>query len=240
MATKYNACNLGQGFPNFPPPAFVIQAIETVFKDNSRHILNQYTRSGGHQRLVQTLSQVFSPLFGRQIDPNTEIVISVGASEGIFAAIVALVNPGDEVIMIEPYFDIYEGAVIMAGGIMKFVPLLPKSKNNEPSTPQSAADWVLDEEELKKQLSPKTKLLILNTPHNPTGKVFTKEELQKISSIVSQYPQLIVISDEVYEWMVFDDSKHERFFIFLLFNLQNYVSFFFVDLVLCLECLKEL
>ncbi|KYQ92011.1 kynurenine-oxoglutarate transaminase [Tieghemostelium lacteum] len=205
LSIQYKAVNLGQGFPDFEPPKFVTDAlIESVEKGG----LNQYARSAGHLRLVNAISKMYSPLFKREIDPLTEIVTTVGASEGIFATIQSVVSPGDEVILIEPYFDIYTGAILMAGGIPKYVTL---RENRQKGQGRSSADWKLDMNELQQAFTEKTKLLLLNNPHNPVGKVYSKQELEEIANIVRKHPSAMVISDEVYEWLVFDQNKHERF-----------------------------
>ncbi|EGC36025.1 hypothetical protein DICPUDRAFT_78310 [Dictyostelium purpureum] len=208
LSIKYKSINLGQGFPNFEPPEFVKKAmIETIEKGG----FNQYTRSPGHLRLVNALSKVYSPYFNREINPLTEIMTSVGASEALFATIMSVVNPGDEVILIEPFFDIYMGAIAMAGGIPKYVSLKEKERDNNSSATRSSKDWVINTDELENAFSDKTKLLILNNPHNPVGKVYSKQELQEIANVVKKHPNCTVISDEVYEWMIFDDNEHFRF-----------------------------
>ena len=134
LANQHAAVNLGQGFPNFAAPSFIKEAArEAIAAD-----LNQYARSAGHPRLVNALSRVYSPLFGREIAPLTEIVITTGATVGIFATIQALVNPGDEVILIEPFYDSYPAAVTMAGGTPVYVPL--RAAPNAASSRQ----WLLD------------------------------------------------------------------------------------------------
>jgi len=138
LANATGAVNLGQGFPNFAAPDFVKEAAQAAIGSD----LNQYARSAGHPRLVNALSQVYGPLFGRPLDPMQEIVVTVGATEGIFATVQALVNPGDEVILIEPFYDSYPAAVIMAGGTPVYVPL------RGPAGSRSAAEWVLDMDEL--------------------------------------------------------------------------------------------
>lgn len=199
LANQHGAVNLGQGFPNFAAPSFIKEAArEAIAAD-----LNQYARSAGHPRLVNALSRVYSPLFGREIAPLTEIVITTGATEGIFATIQALVNPGDEVILIEPFYDSYPAAVIMAGGTPVYVPL--RAAPNAASSQQ----WLLDMDELDAAFSPTTRLIILNTPMNPLGKVFTLSELEQIA-ILAQKHDVLVLSDEVYEWMVYPGATHVR------------------------------
>lgn len=197
LALQHNAVNLGQGFPNFSAPDFVKEAAQTAIAND----LNQYARAAGHPRLVRALAAVYGPLFGRELDPLTEIVVTVGATEGIFATMQALVEPGDEVILIEPFYDSYPAAVIMAGGTPVYVPLRPKADSN------SAADWVLDLDELRAAISPRTRLLVINTPQNPVGKVYTRQELTELATLVQEH-DLLVLSDEVYEWMTYPDADH--------------------------------
>ncbi len=201
LANQCGAVNLGQGFPNFAAPDFVKAAAQAAIAAD----LNQYARSAGHPRLVQALAALYSPLFGRSLDPLNEIVVTVGATEGIFATIQALVEPGDEVILIEPFYDSYPAAVSMAGGRCIYVPL------RAPQAATSAAEWVLDEAELAAAFSPYTKLLILNTPLNPLGKVFTLAELQQIADLAIRH-NITILSDEVYEWMIYaaDGAADER------------------------------
>ena len=199
LARAHDAVNLGQGFPNFTAPDFVKEAAQEAVKRD----LNQYARSAGHPRLVQAIADIYSPLFGRELDPLNEILITVGATEGIFATIQAMVDPGDEVILIEPFYDSYPASVIMAGATPVFVPLRPQVNAT------SASEWQLDFDELEAAVSPKTKLLLLNTPHNPVGKLFSKSELERLATFV-QHHDLLVLSDEVYEWMTYDDADHVR------------------------------
>jgi aspartate/methionine/tyrosine aminotransferase len=194
LALQHNAVNLGQGFPNFPAPAFVKEAAQQAIAGD----LNQYARAAGHPRLVRALAQVYGPLFGRELNPLTEIVVTVGATEGIFATIQALIEAGDEVILIEPFYDSYPAAVLMAGGAPVYVPLRPRPDA------ASAAEWTLDMAELEAAFSPRTKLLILNTPQNPVGKVFSRHELTQIAQLVQKH-HVLVLSDEVYEWMTYRD-----------------------------------
>lgn len=194
LALQYNAVNLGQGFPNFPAPDFVKEAAQQAIAAD----INQYARSAGHLRLVKALANVYSPLFGRELNPLTEIVTTVGATEGIFATIQALIEPGDEVILIEPFYDSYPASVIMAGGTPVYVPLRPAANAT------SSTEWVLDMDELAAAFSPRTRLLIVNTPQNPVGKIFSRAELLQIAALAQKH-NIIVLSDEVYEWMVYPD-----------------------------------
>jgi aspartate/methionine/tyrosine aminotransferase len=192
MALQYNAVNLGQGFPNFPAPDFIKSAAKDAIDAN----INQYARGAGQLRLVNALSQTYSPLFGRELDPMREIVVTVGATEAIFATMQGLINPGDEVILIEPFYDSYAPSVIMAGGTPVYVPLRAADAT------KYAGEWKLDMAELEAAISPRTKLLVINTPMNPIGKVYSRAELTQIAELVQKH-NLLVMCDEAYEWMVY-------------------------------------
>lgn len=198
LADRHGAVNLGQGFPNFPAPEFIKQAAQDAIARD----LNQYTRSAGHPRLVEALAAKYSPLFARAIDPAREVVVTTGATEAIFASVQALVNPEDEVILVEPFYDSYPASVTMAGGIPVFVPLRAEERAG------SASEWHLSIDELRSAISPRTRLLILNTPMNPVGKVFSHSVLLQISALAVEH-DLLVLSDEVYEWMVYG-GEHVR------------------------------
>ncbi|XP_072935266.1 kynurenine aminotransferase isoform X2 [Epargyreus clarus] len=205
LAADYKpAVNLGQGFPDYPAPEHVTKALSEITVGENP-LLNQYTRGFGHPRLVQNLAKVYSPLIGRELDPFNEILVTHGAYEALFSAIFGHIDTGDEVIVIEPFFDCYDFMIKSAGGIPKFIALKPKSKSEN----MTSADWVLDEKELASLFSSRTKMLILNTPHNPLGKVFTRQELQTIADLCNKH-DVICLSDEVYEWMVYEPNKHVR------------------------------
>lgn len=204
LALEYKPLNLGQGFPNYHPPKFVTDGLVTAAKSENP-LINQYTRGFGHPRLVQALSKLYSTLVGRQINPNTEVLVTVGAYEALYCAIQGHVDYGDEVIIIEPFFDCYEPMVKYAGGVPRYIPLKPKS-NTEIISSQ---DWTLNETELEKLFNKKTKLIILNTPHNPLGKVFTRQELETIARLCIEH-NVLCVSDEVYEHMIFEPYEHIR------------------------------
>lgn len=204
LALENKPVNLGQGFPDFSPPNYVTKAVsEAVLSENV--LLNQYTRSYGHPRLVNIISKFFSKLTGHNIDAHTEILVTIGAYEALFCAIMGNVNPGDEVIIIEPFFDSYEPMVHMAGGTPVYIPLRPTKSGQV----MSSEDWVLDPDELKSKFNSKTKAIIVNTPHNPLGKVFKKEELQVIADLAKKWDTLVIM-DEVYEWIVYKGKQHIR------------------------------
>ncbi|XP_064457237.1 kynurenine aminotransferase-like isoform X2 [Ornithodoros turicata] len=204
LALETNPVNLGQGFPDFAPPEVVVKALENVLC-GPNVLLHQYTRGFGHPRLVNALAKLYSRLTGHSIDPKKEVLVTAGAYEALYSTFLGLVNPGDEVIIIEPFFDCYEPMTIMAGGVPVFIPLRPKKESGT----MSSADWVLDPEELESKFSKKTKLIIVNTPHNPLGKVFSREELEVIGSLCKKY-DVICVMDEVYEWIVYRGCKHVR------------------------------
>ena len=199
LAIEHNAVNLGQGFPNFPAPDFVKKAAQDAIGAD----LNQYTRSAGHLRLVKALAKVYSPLFNRDLNPLTEIVVTDGATEAIYATIQALIEPGDEVIMLEPFYDSYPASVIMAGGTPVYVSIPPVAP--EAGKQISAADWAIDFAALEAAFSERTRLLILNTPQNALGKVYSRTELERIAQLAQKH-DVLVLADEVYEWMVYPDA----------------------------------
>ncbi|CAG2066288.1 unnamed protein product, partial [Timema podura] len=162
LALEHSPLNLGQGFPDFAAPEYVTKGLaEVTTGDNV--LLNQYTRGFGHPRLVNALSRLYSKLIGRQIDPLSEVIVTSGAYQALFNTIMGHTSPGDEVIIIEPFFDCYYPMVKAAGGVPRFIPLRPKKTSGS----ISSGDWVLDKDELTGLFNAKTKAIILNTPHNP-------------------------------------------------------------------------
>lgn len=198
LANECKAINLGQGFPGWFAPDFLKQAMCNAVNNN----FNQYARSAGHMKLVQTLAKKYSKTLTRNVVAETEVVITAGATEALFGVIQGLINPGDEVLMLEPSFDIYQAIVDMAGGVSKTVPLRAVADD------QGNKHWKFDINELQQAFSAKTRILLLNSPHNPTGKVFTVDELTQLANLVKQHPNVVVVSDEVYEHMIYDGYKH--------------------------------
>jgi aspartate/methionine/tyrosine aminotransferase len=190
LAVRHRAVNLGQGFPDFPGPDFVKEAaIQAIRAD-----LNQYAVSHGTPRLRRAIAETWQRAYGRALDPETEVSIGSGATELILDAILGLVDPGDEVVLFEPFYDSYLPDVLMAGGIPRTITLQPP-------------DWHFDRQALADLFTPRTRLILINTPHNPTGKMFSREELAFIASLCQRHDALVV-TDEVYEQIRFDGVEH--------------------------------
>ncbi|KAI4719775.1 hypothetical protein E4T48_04000 [Aureobasidium sp. EXF-10727] len=185
--------NMGQGFFGYNPPQFVIDAAKGAL---DRVECNQYSPTKGRPRLKKALADAYSPFFGRTLDPEKEVTITTGANEGMLSAFMGFVEPGDEVIVFEPFFDQYIHNIQMPGGKVVYVPLHPPEKGAKETT--SAGDWSINMDELKAAINDNTRMIVLNTPHNPIGKVFTREELQAIGDLCVEH-NIIILSDEVYD-----------------------------------------
>jgi len=190
LSARHGAVNLGQGFPDFPGPAFVREAAKRAIDDG----LNQYAHPAGLPRLRSAIAATFSSRTGLDVDFERHVTVTSGATEAIFDSILALVDPGDEVICFEPFYDSYPASITMAGGTMRAVRLEPP-------------DWRFSVETLRAAVTERTRLILLNTPHNPTGKVFSADELGVVAEIARDH-DLIVITDEVYDRITFDGVRH--------------------------------
>jgi N-succinyldiaminopimelate aminotransferase len=190
LAREHNAVNLGQGFPDFDGPQWIKDFVTQ--KMNEGH--NQYAPFHGTANLRQEVSNYYQKYYQLKYDPENEITITVGATEAIYLVITAMVNPGDEVIVLEPFYDSYVASIKMAGGIP--VPVTMHAPNFD-----------IDVKELKAAITPRTKMILLNNPHNPSGKVWKKEELTAVAELCLQH-DLYLMSDEVYEFLLFDEAKH--------------------------------
>src|SRR5215218_1287436 len=190
LANQHAAINLGQGFPDFPGPSFVKEAAKAAIDAD----LNQYAVSHGAPRLRAAVARTWNDCYGMDVDPDREIAVTSGATEAIFDAVQALVGPGDELVVFEPFYDSYLPSAIMAGASLRVVTLRPP-------------DWSFDPEEVAAASGPRTRVLLLNTPHNPTGKVFTRDELATLAELCQRW-DVVAVTDEVYERIVFDDAEH--------------------------------
>jgi N-succinyldiaminopimelate aminotransferase len=186
LANEHGAINLSQGFPDFDGPEFAKAAAIAAIEAGH----GQYARMSGIPELHRALSAKYRRDWGLDFAPDTELVVTSGATEAIFAAIQGVCDAGDEVVLFEPYYDSYKASVAMAGAVPKVVTL-------------HAPDWRFDEGELTEALSPRTRAILVNTPHNPTGKVFSPAELETIAAYCRQR-DLLCITDEVYEHLVYD------------------------------------
>jgi len=196
------AINLGQGFPNYAPPDFVTESLKEAADNGIAG--NQYCRSMGHPMLVDQLQKLYSDLMGREMNLNN-FVITDGATDGLFTTCQAFIDVGDECIIMEPFYDAYPMDIQMAGGIVKHLPLdFPGNGGT------SSSEWTLNYQALDDMITDKTKLLFINNPLNPIGKVWSREELTEIANIVQKYPKLLVVADEAYEWLQFDGLEHVR------------------------------
>lgn len=186
LATKHQAINLGQGFPNFDGPEFVKEAAIQAIKEGK----NQYARGFGVPQLNAAIADRFRKDTGLMVDPETEVTVTSGCTEAIAAAMIGLVNPGDEVILFAPFYDSYLATLSMVDATVKTVTLRPP-------------DFAVPEKELREAFSKKTRAIMVNTPHNPTGKVFSLKELELIASLCKEHNSL-AFTDEVYHRLTFN------------------------------------
>ncbi|PKW25856.1 pyridoxal phosphate-dependent aminotransferase [Phycicoccus duodecadis] len=190
LAAEHDAVNLGQGFPDTDgPPEVLAAAVEAI-----RGGRNQYPPGPGTPDLRRAVAEHQERFYGLRYDPASEVLVTVGATEAIAVAMLALLRPGDEVVMFEPYYDSYAATVALAGGVRRTSVL-------------TFPDFAVDEASLRAAFSDRTRVVLLNSPHNPTGKVFTREELELVASLAREHDAWVV-TDEVYEHLVFDDARH--------------------------------
>ncbi|QKV76731.1 pyridoxal phosphate-dependent aminotransferase [Amycolatopsis sp. Hca4] len=192
LAVQHDAVNLGQGFPDTDGPAGMLDAAKNALFGGA----NQYPPGPGRPELRAAIAR-HRQRYGTEYDPDTEILVTAGATEAITAALIALTEPGDEVIVIEPYYDSYAAAVAMAGAERRIVGLVEGPDGR----------FGLDVDGLRAAVTPRTRAILVNSPHNPTGTVFTRAELEALAALCVEH-DLIAICDEVYEHLVFDDAEH--------------------------------
>lgn len=191
LAAQHGAVNLGQGFPDFPVPERLIDALDRAMREGA----NQYAMMTGTPRLRQAIADKTERCYGVRPDPDAEITVCSGASEAIFDAIHAVVRAGEEVIVLDPCYDCYEPAIDLAGARAVHVPLDPET---------FAPDW----QQVRDAITPKTRMIMTNTPHNPSGAMLHEADMRELADIVQKHG-LYLISDEVYEHIVYDGVRHE-------------------------------
>ena len=192
LAARIGAVNLGQGFPDEDGPAAMLKTAQKAIAEG----VNQYPPGLGIAPLRHAIAAQRRRRYGIEYDPDTEVLVTVGATEAIAASVLGLVEPGSEVLLIEPFYDSYSPVIAMAGCDRRAVPMLPDGRG-----------FAIDIEGLRRAVTPKTKAIIVNSPHNPTGMVATDDELRALAELAVS-ADLLVITDEVYEHLVFDGRRH--------------------------------
>jgi len=186
MAADFGAINLSQGFPNFPVDDALLKELHATVDSNS----HQYVPMQGHPFLVEQLANLTEDIYGRKVNAPTEILVTAGATQAIYTTIQALVHSGDEVVILDPSYDCYAPAVIVAGGTPIHVNL--------------SDDFLPDWDRIAANFSSKTRLLIINNPHNPSGRIFQSSDIEALENLLALYPNVLLISDEVYEYITFE------------------------------------
>lgn len=190
LAMEHDAINLAQGYPDFPAPDFIKKAaVDAIHAD-----LNQYAITWGAPRLRRAIAEKTKRFYGLELDPDREITVTCGATEAMMATMLAVVEPGDEVIVFEPFYENYVPDAAMSGAKLVFVTL-------------HGADFTIDPAELRAAFSSRTRAIIVNTPNNPSGKVFSRGELEQIAALCQEFDALC-ITDEIYEHIVYDGNEH--------------------------------
>lgn len=193
LAVATGSINLGQGFPDYDGPAEVLETAREMIASGQ----NQYPPGTGTPELRRAIAEHQKRFWGLDYDPDAEILVTMGATEALAGALLGTLNEGDEVIVFEPLFDTYAGCVALAGARLAPVTMRPDTTGR----------WGFDPDELQRVVSPRTRMILLNTPHNPTGMVFTRDELDLVATLAVEH-DLIVVSDEVYEHLTFDGIVH--------------------------------
>jgi methionine transaminase len=195
LANQYNAINLSQGFPNFP----VDERLTAIVARSAREQIHQYMPMAGYPPLLEKIAGLTQQSYQRKVSPASEILVTAGATEGIFATIQALVNKDEEVIILDPSYDCYEAPILLCNATPVRIAL-----NN---------DFLPDWEKIGNAMNAETRMIIINNPHNPTGKIWTAYDFEELEKLLGCYPDLIVLSDEVYEYITFEErhiSVHHR------------------------------
>ena len=185
LASEHGAINLSQGFPNFPEDERLLQISERIIREN----IHQYTPMAGLPSLLEKIANQTLKQYGRKVNTATEMLITAGATQGVFTAINTFVNHGDEVLILDPSYDSYEPSVLVAGGKPVRVSL------NDDYTPNF--------NRIESAISNKTKMIVINNPHNPTGRIWTESDFEALETILEKHPQILILGDEVYEYITF-------------------------------------
>jgi methionine aminotransferase len=191
LAVEHGAINLSQGFPDFDCAPELVDAVTRYMREGN----NQYAPMQGVPALREALAMKIERLYGHRYDPKTEITVTSGATEALFATLTAFVHPGDEVLLFQPAYDSYVPAIQLSGGTPKFVTMHP---------PDYAIDW----DEARRALTARTRVIVLNSPNNPTGMILTASDIRELERLL-EHTDAVVISDEAYEHIVFDGARHE-------------------------------
>jgi methionine aminotransferase len=191
LAAEHQAVNLGQGFPDFDVPEFLVDALARAMREGR----NQYAPMAGIPALRQAIAAKTLRCYGRKVDADSEITVTSGASEAIFDAVLAVVRPGEDVVVLDPCYDCYEPAIDLAGGRAVHVPLDP-------------VDFHVDWDRVRAAITPKTRLVMVNTPHNPSGAMLSEGDIAQLAEVM-RGTDAFLLSDEVYEHIVFDGRRHE-------------------------------
>jgi N-succinyldiaminopimelate aminotransferase len=193
LAQLHNATDLSSGYPDNDGPELIKEAAIDAIRSGR----NQYALSHGISSLRRAIVDHSKQFYEQEVNVDTEVTVTNGAAEALHSVIDGLVNPGEEVIILEPYYEVYAPNVVMAGGIPVYVPLRPPH-------------WLFDPDELAAAFSNRTRAILINTPHNPTGKIFSREELETIAALCQKW-NVIAVTDEVYEHLIYDGAQHIRF-----------------------------
>jgi len=185
LANEHGAINLSQGFPNFPEDERLLQISERIIREN----IHQYTPMAGLSSLLEKIASQTLKQYDRKVNTTTEMLITAGATQGVFTAINTFVNQGDEVLILDPSYDSYEPSVLLAGGKPVRVSL------NDDYTPNF--------NRIESAISVKTKMIVINNPHNPTGRIWTEQDFESLETILEKHPQILILGDEVYEYITF-------------------------------------
>ncbi len=215
MAAEYNAINLGQGYPDFPMNQELIDYVDRAMKDG----WNQYTHMAGYMPLREAIAEKIQFLYATHVDPDTQICVTPGGTYGLYTAMTTVLQPGDEVIVFEPAYDSYIPTIEANQAIPVKIPL---------TFPDYAIDWAM----VRQKLTAKTRMIVINSPHNPTGSVLSENDINELRSIVKD-SNIIIISDEVYEHLIFDGLQHQSILRFPELMERSFVSFSFGKVYHC-------